>query len=170
MPWLVVRTKSRRERWAAQNIEQQGCEFYMPCFEVTAPRNGRLVALKPKVLFPSYIFVNPPDGRWRFLLSTLGVQTLIMWGKETPAVMPEREIERIRSRENKDGFVCLPDNSPIEVKFEIDEKIRIKAGPFEDHCGLYQGMDDRGREKVLLDVLGGRRVVLFDTDNIESVA
>lgn len=169
MPWLVVRTKSRRERWAAQNIEQQGCEYYLPCFEVLAPRNGRLVALKPKVLFPSYIFVNPPDGRWRFLLSTLGVQTLIMWGNETPAVMPEHEIKRLRGNE-RDGLVRLPDNSPAAVKFQINEKLRVKAGAFEDQYGLYAGMDDRGREKILLDVLGGRRIVLFDTDDIESVA
>lgn len=166
MVWYVVRTKSRRERWAAENVERQGCKFYLPCYGVLTAKRGKLQQLKPQILFPSYMFVQPPpDGRWRFLLSTFGVQTLIMWGKDSPAVMPEREIQRLMNRENEHGLVCLPDKS----NFTVNETVSPRDGPFAGQRGLYQGMHESGREKVLLEVLGGRRTVLFDTDNLESV-
>lgn len=91
-----------------------------------------------------------------------------MWGNENPAVMPDHEIARIRGKEDEDGFVRLPE-APVDDGFIVNEKLRVKSGPFEDHYGIYQGMNDKGRERVLLDWLGGKRTVLFDADDLEAI-
>lgn len=158
MVWYVLRTKSRRERWAAENVERQGCKYYLPCYEVLTPIKGKLHSLKPQILFPSYLFVQPrEDGSWRFLLSTFGVQSMIMAGQESPAVMPEREITRLMARQDERGIVSLPD---------IDDEGNVVDGPFKGHKGLYKGMHESGRLKILLDVLGGQRTVLFNNSDV----
>lgn len=163
MVWYVLRTKSRRERWAAENVERQGCKYYLPTFEVLTPIKGKLQSLKPQILFPSYLFVQPrEDGSWRFLLSTFGVQSMIMMGQESPAVMPEREIARLMASEGKRGVVSLPDS------YVVNDELKVVDGPFLDHVGLYQGMHESGRLKILLDVLGGHRTVLFNNSDVVS--
>ncbi len=39
------------------------------------------------------------------------------------------------------------------------QKVRILAGPFAEQIGLLQRLDDNGRVRLLLDIMGGRIAV-----------
>ena len=78
--WFVARTQPLRERWAAENCRRQGAETYLPQIEESARvvTAGRVIAtLRPRPLFPGYLFVRTVGQQWRFLLGTFGVIDLI---------------------------------------------------------------------------------------------
>jgi hypothetical protein len=64
--------------------------------------------------------------------------------------------------------VRLPEGhgSPIKRQIAIGAKVRITAGPFGGHLGLYQGQSTRDRERILLSMLGGQRPVLIASNLI----
>lgn len=157
--WIVARTKSRRERWAAENVQRQGFEFYLPQYEIKAKRKGNLSQIRSEVLFPSYLFVRT-DGSWRVLLSTFGISSIVLRG-DNPAIMPQNEIDRLRSSTNDAGLVQLPGH------FRINQEVRARSGPFKHNTGIFQGQTSSGRNKVLMELLGGKVVVLFDSDMLE---
>ena len=157
--WIVARTKSRREKWAAENVQRQGCDFYLPLYEISPPRNAKVRETRSAVLFPSYLFVKI-EHQWKFLLSTFGIAAVIMSG-DRPTPVPQAEIDKLIKRHDKNGLIDLP------RKFKPDQEVRILNGPFKDKVGLYQGQSDSERNKVLLEFLGGRRTFLFDDECLE---
>jgi transcription antitermination factor NusG len=159
MEWIVARTKSRREKWAAENVSRQGCEFYLPLYEVPPPRNAKLREARAAVLFPSYLFVRI-ESQWKFLLSTFGIAGIIMAG-EGPAPVPQLEIDKLMRRHDESGLIQLPD------KFRYDQELRFRSGPFQSRIGLYKGLNSSGRNQVLLDFLGGKRMVIVDSELLE---
>ena len=101
--------------------------------------------------------------RWRSIYSTVGVSRLVCNG-EFPAAVPERVVELLRNREDTSGFIQL-DHRP---KFKTGDKIRILEGAFYDCLGIYDGMPDRDRVEILLDLLGRKVRVLLDAEAIAA--
>jgi transcriptional antiterminator RfaH len=157
--WVVVRTKSRRERWAAENVQRQGCDFYLPQYEVPPSSNGRIKVARAEVLFPCYLFVRI-NQQWKFLLSTFGVTAVILQ-HDGPAVIPQQEIDNLMRRHDLNGLIHLPD------KFQLNQEVRVRGGPFKGHTGLWQGQTSSERQKVLIDFLGGKITGLFDKKLLE---
>lgn len=158
--WIVAKTKPSRDFWAAENVARQGYAFYLPKIYV---RNRRYARAEP--LFPSHLFVLV-DGPWRFLLSTFGVSGVMLSG-DNPAVVPAKELDRVRALEGPDGFIELPGHGE---KFKNGEQVRVVAGPLEGRVGIYQGQSSRERVMVLLDLLGRKTTVLIDERAIETAA
>jgi transcription antitermination factor NusG len=48
-------------------------------------------------------------------------------------------------------------------------RLRVTAGPFAGHVGLYAGMKPRERVEVLLAILGGAQRVTLPKDAVEAV-
>jgi transcriptional antiterminator RfaH len=156
--WIVATTKSRRERWAAENVSRQGFKYYLP---FTAQlEQGKL---RPVCVFPGYLFVLT-NGRWRSLLSTFGVSSLIMQGQQ-PAVVPVREIERLRAREDKDGLISLP-----KFTLKSGDAVRITGGPLMEKRGIYDCDSSKRRVQILLDFMGRRTSVLVGEEFVEALA
>jgi transcriptional antiterminator RfaH len=59
-------------------------------------------------------------------------------------------INSLKAREDEGGYVRL-DQRP---KFALGEKVRVLAGVFAENLGLFDGMADRERIAILLDLLG----------------
>ncbi len=161
--WIVVRTKSRRENWAAENVQRQGHAFYLPRYEV--PPTRKIKEARAAVLFPCYLFVRI-DIQWKFLLGTFGVQAVIMGGSGEPAPMPQSEIDRLKQRENE-GLIKLPEKLDTATLPNVGDTVKIIEGPFEGHFGLWVGQTNSERQRVLLDFLGGKRETLFDIRALE---
>lgn len=157
--WIVARTKPSRDFWAAENVARQEREFYLPKIYV---RNRRYARAEP--LFPSHLFVKV-DGPWRFLLSTFGVSGVMLQGTE-PAIVPDKEIHRLRRLENSEGFIELPGGTD---KFRNGEKVRVTDGPMEGRVGIYQGQTGRERVMVLFDLMGRKISTLIDERSLESL-
>jgi len=161
--WIVVRTKSRRENWAAENVQRQGCMFYLPRYEV--PPTRKIKEARAAVLFPCYLFVKI-QNQWKFLLGTFGIQAVIMGGSGEPATMPQKEIDRLKQRENE-GLIKLPTRLEKTDLPNVGDKVKITQGPFEGHFGLWMGQTNSERQRILLDFLGGKRETLFDIRALE---
>ena len=157
--WIVARTKSRRERWAAENVQRLGFDFYLPQYEIKVRPRRKLSYIKSEVLFPSYLFVFI-TGHWRVLLSTFGIASIVLRGDQ-PAIMPVAEIERLQNR-TVNGLVQLPN------AYKVNQSVVVRSGPFAKHVGLYVGQTSSGRQAVLMDLLGGKVKVLFDLNMLEA--
>jgi transcriptional antiterminator RfaH len=154
--WYVVHTQANAENKASANLARQGFSTYLPRY-LKRRRHARRVDLVAAPLFPRYLFVKVDMAvqRWRSIYSTIGVSRLVSNG-DHPAPVPECVVNFLKSRENASGLIKL-DQQP---KFRVGDQVRVVEGAFSDCLGIYDGMSDRERVEVLLDLLG-RKVRVF---------
>jgi transcriptional antiterminator RfaH len=147
--WYVVQTHARKEPLAAANLQRQGFGLYFPqiCRIVHHARRVREVQ---RPLFPGYLFValDLARDRWRPVRSTFGVRSIIMDGNR-PRAVPAGLVESMIASA---GIGCRPD-------LAVGDQVRFLSGPFADRLGRLLEMDDAGRVRVLLEILGAEREV-----------
>jgi len=73
-------------------------------------------------------------------------------------------IDSLRAREDEGGYVAL-DKRP---KFALGEKVRVLASVFAENFGLFDGMADRERIAILLDLLGRKVRVSIEPDLVTA--
>src|SRR5215471_3544035 len=129
---------------------RQGFEAYLPRY-LKRRRHARRVETVAAPLFPRYLFVavDVATQRWRSIQSTLGVTRVVCNGDE-PAPVPGRVIDEIKEREDPRGLVCVS----RRPRFLQGDRIRVIEGAFADCLGLFEGLSDRERVTILLDLLG----------------
>jgi len=159
--WAVVRLEPQRERLALHCLGLAGYETYFPRLREKRISHGRKIEVRPP-LFPGYAFVAI-ELQWHTARWSAGVIGLIM-DRFRPAKVADSVIADIRSRE-RGGLVELPRREG----FKAGEQVRVLAGPFEGHLGLYAGMRPHERVLVLLALLGGQQRVELPKDSIEAV-
>jgi transcriptional antiterminator RfaH len=162
--WYVVQTQVNGEAKAAQNLLRQDYEIYLPRY-LKRRRHARKVDFTAKPLFPRYMFVaiDLASQRWRSIQSTFGVSRLVTNGDD-PATVPEGVVHALKAREDEKGFIRL-DSKPT---FAPGDKVRVLAGAFMDSAGLFNGLADRDRVSILLDMLGRKVRVLLDADMVAA--
>jgi transcriptional antiterminator RfaH len=162
--WHVVQTHVRAEEKAASHLMRQGYSIYLPRY-LKRRRHARRIDIVPMPLFPRYLFVaiDTTMQRWSSIQSTIGVTHLICNG-EAPACVPNNVIDQLRGREDEGGFVQL-DPRP---RFSPGDKIRVVDGVFDTCLGLFEGMADRARVAVLLDLLGRKVRVILPGDAVAA--
>jgi transcriptional antiterminator RfaH len=79
---------------------------------------------------------------------------------EVPAVIDVSIIDALKCRENDQGFIQL-ERRP---QFAPGDKIRVREGVFRDCLGLFEGMGDRERVAILLELLGRKVRVVLDEE------
>ena len=159
--WVVVQTQPNREKWAAENVARQGREFYLPRIEIL---KGAKKLVRP--LFTRYLFVRVLNRQWRFLSGTDGVSGIVTGATGgMPGTIADRYIDELRAREDSSGVIRLP---TLDDGFHMGQRVRVRAGLMEGRSGLYEGLDDKGREKVLFSILGRKTVILFAHNDLES--
>jgi transcriptional antiterminator RfaH len=63
--------------------------------------------------------------------------------------------------ENLIGAADVPGNVRFDFRLQEGDPVKVTAGPFADLVGQLERLDDKGRVRVLLEILGGRvRVAL----------
>lgn len=157
--WYVVQTHTHSERKAAEHLARQGFKTYLPRYQKRR-RHARRVELVAAPLFPRYLFVAVDKAmqNWWSIKSTIGVSRLICNG-DRPAGVADAVVEDLRRRE-EGGFVSLKPRQ----RFTLGDKVQILDGVALASCfGLFDGMPDKDRVAVLLDLLGRKvRVVVDD--------
>lgn len=165
--WLVARTAFRKERWALENIQNQGYDAYLPQYRERVTSTGKLRKLShPRLLFPGYIFCQT-EGTWTFLTGTRGVSHVLLSGSK-PGTVPDDVITALMLQEDEDGFIALPDGPGEQVRPEIGEKVRLRAGPFLSYIGIYDGRTSGDFERVLLDCFGRKTILKVRLEDIEK--
>ena len=162
--WYVVQTQVNGEAKASNNLLRQGYEVYLPRY-LKRRRHARKVDFTAKPLFPRYIFVaiDMATQRWRSIQSTFGVSRLVSNGDD-PAPMAEGVLRSLKAREDSNGFIRM-DRRP---QFTQGDRVRVLSGPFSDNLGLFEGLGDRDRVAILLDLLGRKVRVSIDADMVAA--
>jgi len=161
--WYVVQTQPNAEKKAAAHLERQGFVTYLPRY-LKKRRHARRTETISAPLFPRYMFVSVDveAQRWRSIFSTVGVSRLVCTG-ETPLAVADDVIATLKQREDTSGFIKLEPRA-----LRRGEKVRVLDGVFTDCFGLYEGMPDRDRVAILLDLLGRKVRVLVDAESIAA--
>jgi transcription antitermination factor NusG len=161
--WFVARVHPNRENSAQFNLNRLGFRSFAPRVKRTV-RHARKSRDVLAPLFPGYIFLilDLSRDRWRTVNSTFGVASLIM-GLEHPMPVPYGVVEGLLMTENS-GVVRL-DND-----LEIGQKVRILSGPFADALCRLVHLDDRGRVRVLLELMGTEVTAELDRSYVAPAA
>ena len=162
--WYAVHCRQQREAIALTQLQFQGYRVFMPVRWKTIRHARRLKTVRAP-LFPRYLFVafDPGRDRWRRINGTLGVCSLVMAG-DRPQPVPLDIVE---------NFVALTDNKGI-MRFDSEltegQRVRLLKGPFCELIGELEQVNDAGRARILLKVMGGEFPVWSEIDSLAPVA
>ena len=157
--WYLAQVKPNSQRIARENLDRQGFATFLPGLEVTRRAQGRFrVTTQP--LFPGYLFValDPAQGRWRAVNSTIGVARLVSFGAK-PAEVPRDLVAALMAQCDANELLTgTPGPRPGDT-------VEITAGPFAEFVAEVQNIDSERRVWVLLDLMGrSTRVALREQD------
>ena len=156
--WCVVRTHAHAEAKAIENLRRQGFETYLPKFrKLRSHARRRDLVVAP--LFPRYCFValDKARGRWHTIRSTIGVDR-ILGGDSGPASVGDEIVDELRQREDADGFIQMDEKRRLST----GEQVKLVRGIFSSCSALVEGMADKDRVFVLLEMMGRSVRVLVD--------
>jgi transcriptional antiterminator RfaH len=83
---------------------------------------------------------------------------------DEPAPVPEGIVEELKRRQDENGLIALL----RRPRFNPGDKVRVVDGIFSDSLGLYEGIDDRARAAILLDLLGRKVRVVLPSDLLDT--
>lgn len=148
MHWYLVHTKAKQEKWALQNLEQQGYQCYLPTLRSEKLQSGILTVID-EPLFPRYLFIqlglDNSAQSWTPVRSTRGVSRLVTFGTE-PAKVDAELVKMLKYQE-----VAMQEK--VEPLFKPGERVRLVNGAFAGLEGIYQLADGEQRVIVLIELL-----------------
>lgn len=161
--WYVINVRSGYESKVKSAIEQELTkkdlaehveEFFIPSEQITRVTRGKKIKVE-KRFYPGYIFVksNLTESVWNIIKnvtkSTAKYGDLLR-GSGAPLVVPEREIEAVRSQLAKGVSI-----SDLEVRFDVAESVRIIDGAFKSFIGVVEEIDAAKQKlKVTVSIFG----------------
>ncbi len=146
--WYLVFTAPRQEQRAVLNLRRQGFSPFLPQI-ITSVRHARTIRSVRAPLFPRYLFV-PLDldrDRWLSVRSTFGVASLYMAGS-SPGPVPHGVVEALLD------LVDEADVARLDDGLGPGDPVRVLSGPFAELVGTLSRLDDNGRVRVLIDIMG----------------
>jgi transcriptional antiterminator RfaH len=163
--WFVARVLPHQENRAQFNLHRLGFQSFLPRLRRTV-RHARRLRDTLQPLFPGYyifIVIDLSKHRWRSVNGTFGVASLIM-GAEHPRPVPPVVVEGLVASCESRGVVRIDDG------LEIGQKVRILSGPFAETLCRLAHLDDRGRVRVLLEIMGMEVAAQLDRSAIAPAA
>ena len=159
--WVAINTHPHREHIALENLMRQGFDAYCPMIERQV-RHARRTREVRRPLFPNYLFARVELAqRWRPILSTFGVRTLVRFGDQLSFVEDEL-ITSLKARE-VDGVIVKP-----AEPFTPGQQVRMQGGPFDGLVATIIDMDEKDRLVVLMDLLNQSVKVKVPTSRVRA--
>jgi transcriptional antiterminator RfaH len=158
--WYAVQCQPRREEQAARNLKNQEFGVFLPR-RMKTRRHARKLENVATPFFPGYLFVHfdIARDRWRAINGTYGVVRLV--GSSTqPAQVPSNIVDALLGECDAVGMMRP------HLDFVPGQSVRVTVGPFADFIGTLDRLDDDGRVRVLLDMMGGRIPLFLARENI----
>jgi len=159
--WYVIQYLARQERLAILNLEAQNFRIFFPQMMKTV-RHARKIHEKRVAVFPGYFFValDLDKDRWRSINGTYGVAHLIM-SQTRPIPTPQGLVEDLIGELDADG------NLHLDRDLVAGQRVRVNTGPFASVLGKIASLDDKGRARVLLDIMCGAVVATVPRGALE---
>lgn len=164
--WFVVHTLPRSEESALKNLQAQGLEAFLPCYQRTR-RHARKVDVVLAPLFPRYLFValDLKVDRWLAVESTRGVAYIIRQ-IGCPIALPVGIIESLKKQVVGREAVSL---SYLGL-FKKGSTLEILQGPFAGYKAIYEQMADEERVQLLMNLLGSAAKITVPLKDVALVA
>ena len=125
--WYLLSTKSRSEKTAYDNLNNQGHEAFLPTLAHTK---------KSAPLFPGYIFVKPkPGAAYVSIKSTRGVKQFIRFGDIFPDIS-ESLIEFLRTHMEQMKTLAMHQN-----KYQKGQMVYVKNGAFKGFEAVFDAYE-----------------------------
>lgn len=127
--WFAMRVRSGGEEAASEDLEEAGCEVWVPKFKtMTKPTKKRRPTEVMRPLMPGYVFARVPFGGWS---SVSQAKSVIGWvagldGQPLPC-RREAEVRNLREAER----LGLHDDDKVEGRIAPGDLLEILFGPFE---------------------------------------
>jgi transcriptional antiterminator RfaH len=160
--WIVINTHPHQEQLAVTNLRRQSFSPYCPMLRKRRSHARRIEhVLRP--LFPGYLFVgiDAVSTRWRPMLSTVGVRSLVRAGERLSYIESDF-IANLKARE-VDGVIVRP-----PCPYQLGQRVQITTGPFDRLIATIIDMDEKDRLVVLLDMMNQAVRVNLDSDAVMS--
>jgi transcriptional antiterminator RfaH len=154
--WYAVHTLPFAEKRAQAQLENQQFRTFLPKRQKTI-RHARKLSTVIAPFFPRYLFVVLDLSRhqWRSVNGTFGVSSLVMAG-DLPCQVPPGIVESMVALADAQGLLQL------RLDMKVGEPVRFAAGPFAEQLGVLDRLDDSGRIRVLLNILGRQVPICLD--------
>jgi transcription elongation factor/antiterminator RfaH len=158
--WYAVQCLAHREAAAASHLQNQGFTVFLPRRQKTR-RHARKLDTVLVPFFPGYLFVRFDSARaqWRSINGTHGVARMVMQG-DSPLPAPRGIVEALQAA-CEEGDILRH-----SAALKPGQSVRIMAGAFADFLGRLEQMHDRGRVRVLIEIMGGRIPILLSDRDI----
>lgn len=146
--WYAVNTRPHAEPTVVANLERQGFKSFLPtCLKTT--RHARQFRTHLAPLFPGYLFVLLDLGRdrWRSVNGTYGAVSLVMTGG-VPRPVPHGIVEALQDVAGERGLIRFG------TSLSAGQRVKVLAGPFAELFGTLEHLDDQGRARLLLEMMG----------------
>jgi transcription antitermination factor NusG len=162
--WFVARVLPHQESRAQFNLLRLGFRSFVPRLRRTV-RHARRLRDTLQPLFPGYVFIiiDLSKHRWRSVNGTFGIASLVM-GAEQPRPVPSGVVEGLAASCESSGAVRFDDG------LAIGQKVRILSGPFAETLCRLAHLDERGRVRVLLEIMGMEVAAQLDRSAIAPAA
>jgi transcription elongation factor/antiterminator RfaH len=161
--WYLVHTLPRSEFRARMHLEAQGFRTYFPQVSKTVRHARQLKAVRAP-LFSRYVFIilNLGRDRWLSVKSTFGVSSLFTCDTR-PVPVPSGAVE---------ALIDHPDQANLALcdGLRTGQQVRILSGPFADFVGTLERLDENGRVRVLLQMMGTAVPVATDRSRLLPAA
>jgi transcription elongation factor/antiterminator RfaH len=138
-----------KSEWKAElHLGAQGFRTFQPQIRKTI-RHARQLKTVLAPLFPRYLFVilDLERDRWLSVRSTVGVSSLFSEGDGRPVPVPVGIVESFIER--SEDTVTRLDSNLVQ-----GQQVRILTGPFADFVGMLERLNEAGRVRVLLEMMG----------------
>ena len=162
--WYAVHTLPFAEARAEDQLRRQGFRTFQPKRHKTV-RHARKLRTAEAPFFPRYLFIvlDLTRDQWRSVNGTFGVSRLVMRGDQ-PYPVPPGVVETLIAAADARGILRLAE------KLRVGGSVRLMAGPFAEQLATLEELDDFGRVRVLLDILGRQVAISTNANNVLPVS
>ena len=148
--WFLLKTKTRQEKRAIENLHRQNVECYCPKVCVEKILRGKKAKII-EILFPGYLFVNfrNPASSIHAVKNTRGVHSFVSFGG-TPAQVPSKLIRELKEKTKPSQnllILSLPKRG---------DKLKVIDGPFNGINVIFFKPSGEERAEVLLNMMNQR--------------
>ena len=163
--WYVIYTKANNELLAIKKLKKENYNVYCPMY-LSVVKHARKIRKILKPFFPGYLFIrlDIEKDSWISINYMIGVKKLLDDGK-FPIALDQGIIDEILSLQNNQGFI---DNVELDL-FKINQEVIVNDGPFQGLKGTFKGLSAGQRVEVLLNMLGRKLTVKFNSLQISAI-
>jgi len=145
--WYVIKTLPRAEYLAANELDRDGYEVFLPCVKVTDSRAGHM----DTPIFPGYLFIrhDAETEGWPTFRAVHRVLGWVEFGDEVPW-LPDEVVCDLRGR-----VEAINEGGGIWHQFQPGERVEIVSKTMQTLGEVVDASPSRhGRVKVLIDFMG----------------